>query len=466
MNELIIKGKKSKEVSFILGNLSTGEKNKGLNTMADFLVNNKEEIINANKIDLQAAVEKGTSKSMLDRLTLNEERIEGMANGLRQVAVLPDPVGEVLGMWNRPNGLQIGQKRVPLGVIGIIYEARPNVTSDAAGLCFKAGNTVILRGGSEAINSNKAIVKVLRAGLKAINLPEDAIQLVEDTSREVATEMMKLKEYIDVLIPRGGAGLIQAVVKNATVPVIETGTGNCHIYVDEYADFEMAKNIVLNAKTSRPSVIQAVVKNATVPVIETGTGNCHIYVDEYADFEMAKNIVLNAKTSRPSVCNASVCNAAEKLLVHEKIAKEFMPIILNELKEKKVEIRGDESAIAYDSSIIKANDEEWYNEYLDYIIGVKIVRDIDEAINLINHFGSGHSEAIVTKDYANSQKFLQKVDAAAVYVNASTRFTDGEEFGFGAEIGISTQKLHARGPMGLKELTTIKYIIYGNGQIR
>lgn len=414
MSELIVKGKKSKEVSFILGNLSTGEKNKGLEKMADFLVNNKDEIIKANKIDLQIAIEKGTSKSMLDRLTLNEDRIEGMANGLIQVANLPDPVGEVLGMWTRPNGLQIGQKRVPLGVIGIIYEARPNVTSDAAGLCFKAGNSVILRGGSEAINSNKAIVKILRAGLKSVNLPEDSIQLIEDTSREVATEMMKLKDYIDVLIPRGGAGLIQAVVKNATVPVIETGTGNCHIYVDEYADLKMAKDIVLNAKTSRPSV----------------------------------------------------CNAAEKLLVHENIAKEFMPIILKALKEKDVEVRGDESSILYDSSIIKAKDEEWYNEYLDYIIGVKIVKSIDEAINIINHFGSGHSEAIVTNDYANSQKFMQKVDAAAVYVNASTRFTDGEEFGFGAEIGISTQKLHARGPMGLKELTTIKYIIYGNGQIR
>ncbi|WP_304406120.1 glutamate-5-semialdehyde dehydrogenase [uncultured Clostridium sp.] len=414
MSELIVKGKKSKEVSFILGNLSTGEKNKGLEKMADFLVNNKDEIIKANKIDLQIAIEKGTSKSMLDRLTLNEDRIEGMANGLIQVANLPDPVGEVLGMWTRPNGLQIGQKRVPLGVIGIIYEARPNVTSDAAGLCFKAGNSVILRGGSEAINSNKAIVKILRAGLKSVNLPEDSIQLIEDTSREVATEMMKLKDYIDVLIPRGGAGLIQAVVKNATVPVIETGTGNCHIYVDEYADLKMAKDIILNAKTSRPSV----------------------------------------------------CNAAEKLLVHENIAKEFMPIILKALKEKDVEVRGDESSILYDSSIIKAKDEEWYNEYLDYIIGVKIVKSIDEAINIINHFGSGHSEAIVTNDYANSQKFMQKVDAAAVYVNASTRFTDGEEFGFGAEIGISTQKLHARGPMGLKELTTIKYIIYGNGQIR
>jgi len=371
-------------------------------------------------------MEKGTSKSMLDRLALTEERIEGMSNGLRQVVALPDPIGEVLGMWTRPNGLQIGQKRVPLGVIGIIYEARPNVTSDAAALCLKSGNTVILRGGkeagnavilrggSEAINSNKAIVKVLREGLKSVGLPEDSIQLIEDTSREVATEMMKLNDYIDVLIPRGGAGLIQAVVKNSTVPVIETGTGNCHIYVDEYADFEMAKNIVINAKTSRPSV----------------------------------------------------CNAAEKLLVHEKIAKDFMPIILKSLRDKDVEIRGDKSSIAYDSSIKKANKEEWYNEYLDYIIGVKVVNDIDEAIDIINHYGSGHSEAIITKDYGNSQKFLQKVDAAAVYVNASTRFTDGEEFGFGAEIGISTQKLHARGPMGLKELTTIKYIIYGNGQIR
>ena len=414
MNELINKGKKAKKVSFILSNLSTLEKNKGLNAMANSLVNNKEEILKANKIDLQASMEKGTSKSMLDRLALTEERIEGMSNGLRQVVALPDPIGEVLGMWTRPNGLQIGQKRVPLGVIGIIYEARPNVTSDAAGLCFKAGNAVILRGGSEAINSNKAIVKVLREGLKSVGLPEDSIQLIEDTSREVATEMMKLNDYIDVLIPRGGAGLIQAVVKNATVPVIETGTGNCHIYVDEYADFEMAKNIVINAKTSRPSV----------------------------------------------------CNAAEKLLVHEKIAKDFMPIILKVLRDKDVEIRGDKSSIAYDSSIKKANKEEWYNEYLDYIIAVKVVNDIDEAIDIINHYGSGHSEAIITKDYGNSQKFLQKVDAAAVYVNASTRFTDGEEFGFGAEIGISTQKLHARGPMGLKELTTIKYIIYGNGQIR
>ena len=414
MSSLISLGKKAKEASYILGNLSSKDKNDALYAMADSLIKNSEVIIEANKKDLEASRAKGTSESMLDRLALNEERIEGMANGLRQVISLPDPVGEVLGMWTRPNGLQIGQKRVPLGVIGIIYEARPNVTSDAAGLCFKAGNAVILRGGSEAINSNKSIVKVLREGLKSVELPEDSIQLIEDTSREVATEMMRLNEYIDVLIPRGGAGLIQAVVKNATVPVIETGTGNCHIYVDEDCDFEMAKNIIINAKTSRPSV----------------------------------------------------CNAAEKLLINEKVAGKFMPIIFEALREKNVEIRGDESLKALDDSVILASEEEWYNEYLDYTIGVKIVKDINEAINHINKFGSGHSEAIVTKSYEASQTFLQKVNAAAVYVNASTRFTDGEEFGFGAEIGISTQKLHARGPMGLKELTTIKYIIYGNGQIR
>ena len=414
MSKLITKGKKAKEVSYLLGNLSTSDKNKGLNAMADYLVKDTEKIVAANKLDLEVAVLRGTSKSMLDRLSLDAERIEGMANGLRQIISLADPVGEVLSMWTRPNGLQIGQKRVPIGVIGIIYEARPNVTSDAAGLCFKSGNAVILRGGSEAINSNKAVVRALIEGLKSVDLPENSIQLVEDTSREVATEMMKLNDYIDVLIPRGGAGLIQAVVKNATVPVIETGVGNCHIYVDEEYDFEMAKNIIINAKTSRPAV----------------------------------------------------CNAAEKLLVNKKIAKEFMPFIINALREKDVEIRGDESAKSYDKTIIIAEEEEWFNEYLDYKIAIKVVEDVEEAINHINHYGSGHSEAIVTKSYDNSQKFLQKVNAAAVYVNASTRFTDGEMFGFGAEIGISTQKLHARGPMGLKELTTIKYIIYGNGQIR
>ncbi|WP_302633184.1 glutamate-5-semialdehyde dehydrogenase [uncultured Clostridium sp.] len=414
MSSLISLGKKAKEASYILGNLSSKDKNDALYAMADFLIENSKVIIEANKKDLETSRIKGTSESMLDRLALNEARIEGMANGLRQVAALEDPVGEVLGMWTRPNGLQIGKKRVPMGVIGIIYEARPNVTSDAAGLCFKSGNAVILRGGSEAINSNKAIAEALREGLKSVGLVEDAVQLVEDTSREVATEMMKLNDYIDVLIPRGGAGLIKAVVNNATVPVIETGTGNCHIYVDEDCDFEMAKNIIINAKTSRPSV----------------------------------------------------CNAAEKLLINEKIAGKFMPIIFEALRENNVEIRGDESLKALDDSVILASEEEWYNEYLDYTIGVKIIKDIDEAINHINKFGSGHSEAIVTKSYEASQIFLQKVNAAAVYVNASTRFTDGEEFGFGAEIGISTQKLHARGPMGLKELTTIKYIIFGNGQIR
>ena len=414
MSSLISLGKKAKEASYILGNLSSKDKNDALYAMADFLIENSKVIIEANKKDLETSRIKGTSESMLDRLALNEARIEGMANGLRQVAALEDPVGEVLEMWTRPNGLQIGKKRVPMGVIGIIYEARPNVTSDAAGLCFKSGNAVILRGGSEAINSNKAVTTALREGLKSVGLVEDAVQLVEDTSREVATEMMKLNDYIDVLIPRGGAGLIKAVVNNATVPVIETGTGNCHIYVDEDCDFEMAKNIIINAKTSRPSV----------------------------------------------------CNAAEKLLINEKVAGKFMPIIFEALREKNVEIRGDESLKALDDSVILASEEEWYNEYLDYTIGVKIIKDIDEAINHINKFGSGHSEAIVTKSYEASQIFLQKVNAAAVYVNASTRFTDGEEFGFGAEIGISTQKLHARGPMGLKELTTIKYIIFGNGQIR
>lgn len=414
MNELILKGQKAKEASNILGNLSTDEKNKGLLAMADYLVKYEDFIIEANKIDLQEAVNRGTAKTMLDRLALDKDRVQGMANGLRQVASLPDPVGEVVSMWTRPNGLQIGQKRVAIGVIGIIYEARPNVTSDAAGLCFKAGSAVILRGGKEAIYSNKAIVKVLIEALKSVNLPENSIQLIEDTSREVATEMMRLNEYIDVLIPRGGAGLIKAVVNNATVPVIETGTGNCHIYIDEDCDFEMAKNIIINAKTSRPSV----------------------------------------------------CNAAEKLLVNEKIAEAFMPFILKELRGNGVEVRGDESAIAYDKDVVLASEEEWYNEYLDYKIGIKVVKDIDEAIMHINNYSSGHSEAIVTKSYESSQKFLQRVNSAAVYVNASTRFTDGEEFGFGAEIGISTQKLHARGPMGLKELTTIKYIIYGNGQIR
>jgi gamma-glutamyl phosphate reductase len=407
-------GQKAKEASYELGAASTKEKDEALKLMAEELINAKKDIIAANKIDLDIAESKGTSKAMLDRLALSDERIEGMADGLKDLIKLQDPIGEIISMWQRPNGLQIGQKRVPLGVIGIIYEARPNVTSDAAGLCLKTGNAVILRGGSEAINSNKAVVKALVKGLERAGLPKESVQLVEDTSRETATEMMRLNEFIDVLIPRGGAGLIQAVVKNATVPVIETGTGNCHIYADESCDFEMAKNIVVNAKVSRPSV----------------------------------------------------CNAAEKLLVNENIAKDFLPIAVEALRANGVSIKGDETAQDIIDDIERANEEDWGKEYSDYVIAVKIVKDVDEAIAHINKYGTGHSEAIVTESYKNSQKFLQRVDAAAVYVNASTRFTDGGEFGFGAEIGISTQKLHARGPMGLKELTTIKYIVYGNGQIR
>lgn len=414
MDELVLKGQKAKEASYVLMNASTTEKNNALLKMAEALLKNCDVIMAENKKDIDNAIGNGTSKAMLDRLSLDEKRLKDMANGLSEVVALADPVGEVTGMWKRPNGLQIGKQRVPLGVIGIIYEARPNVTCDAAGLCLKSGNVVILRGGSEAINSNIAIVNALRKGVKEAGLPEDSIQLIEDTSREVATEMMRLNEYIDVLIPRGGAGLIKAVVQNATVPVIETGTGNCHVYVDSEANLEMAKNIVVNAKTSRPAV----------------------------------------------------CNAEEKLLINEKIANEFLPIIISTLKEKNVEVRGDEKVIEIVSDISKATEEDWGKEYLDYIIGVKIVKDVDEAINHINKYGTGHSEAIITNSYENSQRFLQRVDAAAVYVNASTRFTDGSEFGFGAEIGISTQKLHARGPMGLTELTTNKYIIYGNGQIR
>jgi len=414
MSELIIMGQSAKEASYELGIASTKEKDEALIFMAEELVNAKKEIIKANEIDLENARAKGISKTMLDRLALSNDRIEAMADGLKDVVKLQDPIGEVVSMWQRPNGLQIGQKRVPLGVIGIIYEARPNVTCDAAGLCLKTGNAVILRGGSEAINSNKAIVVALTKGLERAGLPKTSVQLVEDTSREIATEMMRLNGFIDVLIPRGGAGLIQAVLKNATVPVIETGTGNCHIYVDDNCDFEMAKNIAVNAKASRPSV----------------------------------------------------CNSAEKLLVNEKIAKDFLPVVIKALRENGVAVKGDEASQAIINDIEKANEEDWGKEYLDYIMAVKIVKDLDDAIKHINKYGTGHSEAIITESYKNSQKFLQRVDAAAVYVNASTRFTDGSEFGFGAEIGISTQKLHARGPMGLKELTTIKYIIYGNGQIR
>ena len=414
MSSLISMGQKAKEASYELGVASPGQKNEALTFMAEELIKAKEEIIKANEIDRQNAIKKGITDALLDRLSLDDSRIEAMAQGLLDIVKLQDPVGEVTNMWQMPNGLEIGQKRVPIGVLGIIYESRPNVTSDAAGLCLKSGNAVILRGASDAINSNKAVAKALVAGIKRSGLPQDCVQLLEDTSRETAREMMRLNNYIDVLIPRGGAGLIKSVIQNATVPVIETGTGNCHIFVDETADLEMAKAIVLNAKVQRPGV----------------------------------------------------CNAAEKLLVHESIANEFLPTIVKALRENGVEVRGCDKAQAIVDDIKVIEEPEWHQEYLDLIIAVKVVKDVDEAIKHINKYNTGHSESIVTESYKNSQKFLQRVDAAAVYVNASTRFTDGGEFGFGGEIGISTQKLHARGPMGLKELTTTKYIIFGDGQIR
>ena len=414
MSSLISMGQKAKEASYELGIASAGQKNQALTFMAEELVKAKDEIIKANEIDRQNAIKKGITEALLDRLSLDDSRIEAMAQGLLDIVKLQDPVGEVTNMWQMPNGLEIGQKRVPIGVLGIIYESRPNVTSDAAGLCLKSGNAVILRGASDAINSNKAVAKALVEGIKRSGLPQDCLQLLEDTSRETATEMMRLNDYIDVLIPRGGAGLIKSVVQNATVPVIETGTGNCHIFVDETADLEMAKAIVLNAKVQRPGV----------------------------------------------------CNAAEKLLVHEAVANEFLPTIVKALRENNVEVRGCEKAQSIVNDIKVIEEPEWHQEYLDLIIAVKVVKDVDEAIKHINKYNTGHSESIVTESYKNSQKFLQRVDAAAVYVNASTRFTDGGEFGFGGEIGISTQKLHARGPMGLKELTTTKYIIFGDGQIR
>ena len=414
MSELIVKGEKAKKASYKLSNLSSSVKNDGLKKVAELLVKKEKEILDANAIDVENAKQKGVTDTLIDRLTLNRKRIDSMAEGLLQIAALPDPVGEVMSMWKRPNGLQIGQQRVPLGVIGIIYEARPNVTVDAAALCLKAGNAVILRGGSEAINSNKAVVAVINEALCDAGIPEGSVQLIEDTNRETAVQMMKLNKYIDVLIPRGGASLIQTVVQNATVPVIETGVGNCHVYVDGEADLDMGEKIIVNAKTSRPGV----------------------------------------------------CNAAETLLVDEAVAEEFLPKALKTLRDLNVEIRGCEKTLQLFGDAVPANEEDWGKEYLDYILAVKVVSGIDEAIEHINKYGTRHSEAIVTTNYNKSQRFLQEIDAAAVYVNASTRFTDGFEFGFGAEIGISNQKLHARGPMGLKELTTIKYIIYGNGQIR
>ena len=411
---LVQLGKNARKAAARLGTAGIEEKNHALLAVADALEQQKEYLLEENQKDIKNAKESGMTEALIDRLALTEARIEGMSEGIRQVAALEDPIGEVMNMKKRPNGLLIGQKRVPLGVIGIIYESRPNVTADAFSLCFKTGNAVILRGGSDAIYSNTAITSVICSTLKDCGMTADAIQLVTDTSRETATKLMQLNDYIDVLIPRGGAGLIQAVVKNATVPVIETGTGNCHVYVDEFADLDMAVSIIVNAKTQR-----------------LGT-----------------------------------CNTCESLVIHSKIADQAVPRIASALKEKDIEIRGDERSRALDGDIVEATEEDWGTEYLDRIISMRIVDSIEEAILYINTYNTKHSEAIVTADYANAQKFLNEIDAAAVYVNASTRFTDGFEFGFGAEIGISTQKIHARGPMGLLALTTTKYIIYGNGQIR
>ena len=407
-------GKRAKAVSAQVQHLSQNQKNEGLRRVAEELENQKSYLMAENEKDIEKAEKDGMKASLIDRLRLTEERIAGMAEGLRQIADLEDPIGATLWEKVRPNGLRIGKRVVPLGVVGIIYESRPNVTADAFGLCFKTGNVVILRGGSDAIHSNLAVTKVIQDGLKKCNLPEDAILLVKNTDRAVVNQMMKLNEYIDVLIPRGGAGLIANVVQNSTVPVIETGTGNCHIFVDETADLDMAVPIVVNAKTQR----------------------------------------------------LGVCNACESLVVHEKIAEQAIPVIYKALCEKGVEVRGDERAREIVPEIVTATEEDWGTEYLDAIISVKIVSSIEEAIAHINKYNTGHSESIITKDYTNALKFQDEIDAAAVYVNASTRFTDGFEFGFGAEIGISTQKLHARGPMGLEALTTTKYVIFGDGQIR
>ena len=415
MNEMLNRlGMNAKAAETEMRNLSTNKKNEVLLAVADKLVKDAQTLINANRLDVETGKRNHMPEGLIDRLLLTESRIEGMAEGLRQVAALDDPVGEVTGMKKRPNGLLIGQKRVPLGVIGIIYEARPNVTADAFALCFKTGNVVILKGGSDAIHSNEAIVNCIRETLNEQGVTEDAIQLISDTSRETAAEFMKMNQYVDVLIPRGGRGLIKAVVEQSTIPVIETGTGNCHIYVDETADLEMAADIIMNAKTQR----------------------------------------------------VGVCNACESVLVHKDVEDALLPVLAKRLQEKHVEIRADEAAYALIPGAVHATEEDWGKEYLDYILSIKVVSSVEEAIAHINKYNTKHSEAIITNNYEHAQKFLDEVDAAAVYVNASTRFTDGFEFGFGAEIGISTQKLHARGPMGLLALTTTKYIIYGNGQVR
>ncbi|MBQ9120033.1 MAG: glutamate-5-semialdehyde dehydrogenase [Lachnospiraceae bacterium] len=414
MTELLEMGKRARAAARVSGLLGENKKNEVLLAAAEALLAAEAEILAANAEDVKKARERGISEALIDRLSLNHARIAGMAEGLQQVASLKDPVGELVSMEKRPNGLEIMNRRVPIGVVGMIYESRPNVTADAFGLCFKAGNTVILKGGSDALQSNMAIVKALHRALAACGVTTDVLQLIESTDRETVQQLMRMNEYVDVLIPRGGAGQIHSVVQNSTVPVIETGTGNCHVFVDESADFDMALDIIDNAKTSR----------------------------------------------------LGVCNACESLVIHEKIAEEFLPKLYERLTKKEITFRADEQAKSICNEMEPATEEDFAKEYLDRLVSVRIVPDITAAIAHINQYNTGHSEAIVTKDYANAMRFLNEVDAAAVYVNASTRFTDGFEFGFGAEIGISTQKLHARGPMGLKALTTTKYVIMGNGQIR
>lgn len=406
-------GQKAVQAKYEVQKLSEKEKNRALLTIAEALVTETDRILVANEKDLARAEEKGMKAGLIDRLRLTEERIKGMAEGIEKVTQLPDPVGELLETIHRPNGLVIEKRRVPLGVVGIIYESRPNVTADAFSLCFKSGNAVILKGGSDALCSNKAIVSVIREGLEKSGVTEDAISFIDATDRAVTMEFMKMKEYVDVLIPRGGAGLIRSVVENSTIPVIETGTGNCHIFIDEDADLAKAIPIIINAKTQR----------------------------------------------------LGVCNACESLVVHEKIREKLLPDLAKALSEKSVEIRGDEK-IGEVINCVPATEEDYGTEYLDAIISMKTVKNVDEAIAHINKYNTKHSEAIITENREHAEKFLNEVDAACVYVNASTRFTDGFEFGFGAEIGISTQKLHARGPMGLRELTSYKYRITGNGQIR
>jgi len=412
--ELISMGQRAVSAKYELQKLTTQVKNEALLACADALLKHSDIILAANQMDVNKGLENGMHPGLVDRLTLNEKRISDMAEGLRQIVDLADPIGEVLETFDRPNGMHISKVRVPLGVIGIIYESRPNVTADAFGLCFKTGNAVILKGGSDAIHSNIAIANILRRALKTIGVTEDAIQMIEATDRAITAQFMKLNQYIDVLIPRGGAGLIKSVVENSTIPVIETGTGNCHIYVDEFADLDKAVKIIFNAKTQR----------------------------------------------------IGVCNACESLVVHEKVMEAFLPALEKALKEKNVELRADEKALCHLEDAVPATDEDYGKEYLDYILSIKSVSDVEEAIAHINAYNTKHSEAIITENRQRAEQFKREVDAACVYVNVSTRFTDGFEFGFGAEIGISTQKLHARGPMGLKELTSYKYTIEGEDQIR